>query len=55
MKRVNAAYDATFPHGFFHTHDLLPPLTAIEVESQDETRRIHALMMGQQRFAHSHT
>jgi hypothetical protein len=35
------------PHGFMHTHALPPPLTAIEVDSQNETSRIHALMMAQ--------
>ena len=44
---TNAVYEATWPDGFHHAHDLLPPLTAMQVEAQKETRCIHALMMAQ--------
>jgi hypothetical protein len=53
VKESNDAYDAAYPHphGFFHTHDLLPlvlpPLTDNEVESQNETCLIHTLMLPQ--------
>jgi hypothetical protein len=30
-----------------HTHNILEALTPIEVESQNETHRMHALMTGE--------
>ena len=41
------AYNVWYPHGFMHTHDILEALTPIEVESQNETHRMHALMTGE--------
>ena len=43
----NTAYNVWYPHGFMHTHDILEALTPIEVESQNETCRMHALMTGE--------
>jgi hypothetical protein len=46
-KECTAAYDAWCPDGLFYTHDLLEALTPVEAASQNETRRMHAMMTGE--------